>query len=192
MQSLLAKLQEKRIYNKIIIKCVTCSKCVTCKYLWCKYHKELWWSRAVRQGHEGSSQVGIKGSLIDVVVGGVSHSIFGTKNVSPAPGGWSSLTQVQYCAHPELRKSYEDQARAKAYDSPSEWGCFQTKSVIRVISRTTQNANYSFSRWQKQSSHKTSHVRPFFHILAQCSFYYIKYLLSSYSWCLWYSKWSYP
>lgn len=33
MQSLLAKLQEKRLYNKIIIKCVTCSKCVTCKYL---------------------------------------------------------------------------------------------------------------------------------------------------------------
>lgn len=30
---------------------------------------------------EGSNQVGIKGPLINVMVGGVSHSIFGTKNI---------------------------------------------------------------------------------------------------------------
>lgn len=57
------------------------------------------------KGEKGSSQVGIKGSLIGVVVGGVSLSIFGTKNVSPAPGGWSSLTQVQRFAHPEVERA---------------------------------------------------------------------------------------
>lgn len=37
------------------------------------------------RGEEGSSQVGIKDSLIDAMMGGITHSIFGTKNVNPGP-----------------------------------------------------------------------------------------------------------
>lgn len=162
--------------------CYLHNKCVTGKYLWCKYHEELWWSRAVRQGW-------IKGSLIGVVVGSVSLSIFGTKNVSPAPGGWSSLTQVQHFAHPEVERAMKTKPEQRLKTAQLS-GAVSKQNL--QISRTTHNANHSFSRWQKQSWHKINHTRPFFHILAQCSSYCINYLVSAYSWCFCYSKWSYP